>query len=133
MKSRLFIMIIGTAFLVCNGALNGFCGDVKNVKPLLNYGTFIDDYAQKCEAKAALLDSGSVNIRKDAMRATIKGTYLRHNRANLVKYLMEKEAPLNPYRWRKYRPCSGRRKDPPGPTRRGTKLCWNSSTPPECE
>ena len=62
------------------------------------YGTFVDNYIQKCGAKAELLDSSDYNIRRSAMRAKVKAGFMRSNRALLIKYLIEKNAPLKAYR-----------------------------------
>ena len=98
MKGNLSITIVGTVLLVLGGAMIGLSGEADQIKPSLIYGAFVDDYIQKCQIKATLLNSSSLNIRKNAMRATVKGAYMRHNRVKLVKYLMEKNVSLNPRR-----------------------------------
>ena len=98
MNYKGFIAIIGTVFLVVGIAQAGLSGGSETIKPSLIYGAFIDDYVQKCEFKASLLDSGSLNIRKTAMRATVKGAYLKANRTKMIRHLMEVNAPLNPNR-----------------------------------
>lgn len=62
------------------------------------YGTFVDNYIQKCESKAELRDSGDYKNRRNAMRAEIKTGFLRTNRSLLIKYLIEKNAPLKAHR-----------------------------------
>ena len=95
MKSKVLIAIVGTLFLVCGGSLAGFCGETDGVKPSLIYGAFVDNYIQKCETKAVMLNSGSLNIRKSAMRATVKGAFVKSNRTFMVDYLIEKDVPFN--------------------------------------
>ena len=95
MKSNLIIAIVGTMVLVFGGVLTGLCGESEDVKSSLIYGAFVDNYIQKCSAKAEMLDSGSLNIRKSAMRATIKAAFLQSNRATMVDYLKENNVPLN--------------------------------------
>ena len=95
MKRNVLIVIVGTLFLVCGGALTGFCDEVNDARRAGAYGAFVDNYIQKCEAKADLLDSSSLNIRRSAMRATVKGAYIQANRAEIVAYLMEENAPLH--------------------------------------
>ena len=95
MKSRLTIAIVGTILLVLGGALTGLCEEADHAKSSLIYGAFVDNYIQKCEAKAELLDSGSFNIRRSAMQATVKGAFIQSNRASLIKYLKENNVPLN--------------------------------------
>ena len=94
MKHKVMIAIVGTLFLVFGGALAGLCGETDDV----SYGTFVDNYIQKCEAKAEMLDSRSLNIRKSAMRATLKGAFIQSNRTTMIKHLMEKNVPLNVHR-----------------------------------
>ena len=98
MKKRTMIAIIGMVLLVFGTAQAGVTGPTGHLKPSLIYGAMIDEYVHKCEVKASLLDSGSLNIRKDAMRATVKGAYLKSNRTKMIRHLMEINAPLNPDR-----------------------------------
>jgi len=95
MKSKVMIAIVGTLFLVFGGALGGFCGEANDARLPQIYGGFVDDYIQKCEAKAEMLDSRSLNIREDAMWATVKGAYAQSNRSSMIKHLMENKVPLN--------------------------------------
>ena len=98
MKSKICFAVLSTIFLVCGNNLTGFCRDVTNAQRLLMYSACIDDCIFKCEAKAKLLARPSLNIRKDALRAIIKGAYYRCNRNELIKYLMEQNVPLNHHR-----------------------------------
>ena len=95
MKHKVMIAIVGTLFLVFGGALAGLCGETDDARFSLTYGAFVDNYIQKCEAKAEMLDSRSLNIRKSAMRSTLKGAFIQSNRTTMIKHLMEKNVPLN--------------------------------------
>lgn len=95
MKRTVLIAIVGTLFMVCGGASSGFCDEVEEVQRVVAYGALVDTYIQKCEAKAELLDSSSAQIRQSAIRATVKGAFLQSNRTDMIRYLMEKKAPLN--------------------------------------
>ena len=95
MKSRLIIAIVGTFLLVLGGALTGLCGEADNAGSSLIYGAFVDNYIQKCAAKAELLDSGSFNIRRSAMQATVKGAFIQSNRTSMIEYLKDNNVPLN--------------------------------------
>jgi hypothetical protein len=53
------------------------------------------DFHKKCEAKAEMLDSRSLNIREDAMQATVKGAYAQSNRSGMIRHLIENKVPLN--------------------------------------
>jgi len=95
MKSKVIIAIVGTMILVCGWTLSGLCGEAENDRESFIYGAFVDNYIQKCEAKAALLNSGSPNIRESAIRATVKGAFIQSNRTTMIKHLMAENAPLN--------------------------------------
>lgn len=95
MKSKVIIVIVGTMVLVCGLALSGLCGEAENVREAYIYGAFVDNYIQKCEAKAALLNSGSPDIRESAIRATVKGAFMQTNRSTMIEQLMAENAPLN--------------------------------------
>ena len=98
MKSKLFIAIIGTMVLVLGAAQAGLCGEADRVASSERYGAFVDKYIKKCASKAEMLDSDSFNIRKNAMRATVKGAFLQSNRTTMINYLAEKNVPMNPDR-----------------------------------
>jgi hypothetical protein len=95
MKSKVIIAIVGTMVLVSGMALSGLCGEAENVQDAFIYGALVDNYIQKCEAKAAMLNSGSSNIRESAIRATVKGAFIQSNRTTMIKHLMAENAPLN--------------------------------------
>ena len=98
MKRKLFIVIAGTLLVVVGWTLTGLCGETATTDPAQAYGVFIDDFIAKCEAKGGLLDSGSVNIRKIAMRATVKGGFVKSNRDQMIEYLATNKVPLNIHR-----------------------------------
>ncbi len=60
------------------------------------YGTFVDNYIEKCEAKAELLDTGDSKIRESAMRAKVKAGFMRSNRTLPINHLIEKMRPSKP-------------------------------------
>lgn len=95
MKRKAMIAIVGTLLVVFGWALVGMCGESEDASLSKIYGAFVDNYIQKCEAKAEMLDSGSVNIRQSAIRATVKGAFVQSNRTSMIKYLMAENAPLN--------------------------------------
>jgi hypothetical protein len=95
MKRKVLIAIVGSLFMVFAAAASGLCDGPQDAERARIYGTVVDNYIQKCEAKAEMLDSGSLTIRKSAMRATVKGAYLRAHRTALVNHLVAAQAPLN--------------------------------------
>jgi hypothetical protein len=95
MKRKVLIAIVGTLFVVFGGALTGMCDETEDVRLSKIYGAYVDNYIQKCEAKAEMLDSGSLNIRQSAIQATVKGAFIQSNRTNMIKYLMAENTPLN--------------------------------------
>jgi len=98
MKRKVLIVVVGTLFLVCGWSLAGLCGETDDVSSSLIYGASVDTYIQKCEAKAKFMNSGSLNIRKSAMRSTVKGAFIQSNRTAMIEYLMEKNVPFNVHR-----------------------------------
>jgi hypothetical protein len=95
MKRKAMIAIVGTLLVVFGGAMAGMCGETEDASLSKIYGAFVDNYIQKCEAKAEMLDSGSLNIRQGAIRATVKGAFIESNRTTMIKYLMAENTPLN--------------------------------------
>lgn len=86
--------IIGTHYFLESGwVLAHLDGETVDDTLARIYGTFVDNYIQQCGVKAELLNSGSLKIRRSAMRAKVKVNFMQSNRASLVKYLIEKNAP----------------------------------------
>jgi capsular polysaccharide biosynthesis protein len=95
MKRKVLIAIVGFVFVVFGGVVAGQCDEAKDPKLSKSYGAFVDKYIQKCETKAEMLDSSSLNIRRSAMQATVKGAFVQANRTEIINYLMKEKAPLN--------------------------------------
>jgi len=86
--------IVGThLFLESGWVLAHLDGETVDDTLLRIYGTFLDNYIQKCGIKAELLNSGNLKIRRSAKRAKVKVDFMQSNRTSLVKYLIEKNAP----------------------------------------
>jgi hypothetical protein len=91
--------IVGThLFLACGWVSAGLDGETVDDMLARIYATFVDNYILKCEAKAELMNSDDLNIRKRAMRAKVKGGFIQSNRTRLIEYLIEKDTPLEAYR-----------------------------------
>ena len=48
----------------------------------------VDEYISVCEAKSAMLNSSSENLRRDAMRACLRATFCRNSREELIAELV---------------------------------------------
>jgi hypothetical protein len=48
----------------------------------------VDDYIAACEAKSAMLNSSSENLRRDAMHACLRATFCRNSKARLIDELV---------------------------------------------
>jgi hypothetical protein len=48
----------------------------------------VDEYISACEAKSAMLNSRSENIRRDAMLACLRATFCRNAKAELIAELV---------------------------------------------
>ena len=91
--------IVGThLFLECGWVSACIEGETVDDTLARIYGTFVDNYIHKCEAKAALQDSGSPEIRRSAKRAKVKAGFMKSNRASLISALVEKNVPLKAHR-----------------------------------
>ena len=91
--------IVGThLFLECGWV--EACIEGETVDDTLSriYGIFVDNVIHKCEAKAALRNSGRPEIHRRAMRAKVKADFMKSNRATLINALIEKNAPWKAHR-----------------------------------
>ncbi len=65
--------------------------------PAKVYAAIIDDAIKKCQVKSVLLDSGSYHIRRIAVRASLKSTYFKAHKDELVAYLLANKVKFNKY------------------------------------
>ena len=87
--------IVGTHILLeCGWVSAAIEGETVDDTLARIYGTVVDNYIDKCEAKAALQPSGRPEIHRSAMRAKVKAGYMKSNRADLIKALIAKNASL---------------------------------------
>jgi len=58
----------------------------------------VDDYISACEAKSAMLNSSSENIRQAAIRSCLRATFCRNSKATLVNDLVANRVEPKPYK-----------------------------------
>ena len=58
----------------------------------------VDDYISACEAKSAMLNSSSENIRQAAIRSCLRATFYRNSKATLVNDLVANRVEPKPYK-----------------------------------
>ena len=58
----------------------------------------VDKYIAACEAKSAMLDSRSENIRRSAMRACLRATFCRTSRTELIDELVAGNVEPKPHK-----------------------------------
>jgi len=58
----------------------------------------VDHYIAACEAKSAMLDSRSENIRRSAMRACLKAIFYKNTKADLIGALVANNVAPKPYK-----------------------------------
>lgn len=91
MQVEMMSSMIGShLFLECGWVLA--CKDGETDDDMLSriYGIFVDNYIQKCEAKAELLNINDSIIHRKAMRAKVKADFMQSNRTTLITYLIKK-------------------------------------------
>ena len=62
----------------------------------------VEDYIAKCEAKSALLNSTSANIRRSAMRACLKAIFCKKTKTELIDALVANNIAPKPYKVRRF-------------------------------
>ncbi len=58
----------------------------------------VDDYISACEAKSAMLNSSSKNIRRAAMRSCLRAMFCRTSKDALIDELVAKNVEPKPYK-----------------------------------
>ncbi|MGD8303041.1 MAG: hypothetical protein PVI55_11530 [Desulfobacterales bacterium] len=62
----------------------------------------VDQYISACEAKSAMLDSSSVNIRQAAMLSCLRATFCRRSKTELVDEMVARNIEAKPYKVRHF-------------------------------
>jgi hypothetical protein len=98
MKRQSASRLVGTHFfLECGWLVPHMDGETVDDTLLRIYGTFVDNYINKCEAKAEHLDSGDHKIHRRAMRAKVKAEFMQSYRTLLINHLAEENVPFKSY------------------------------------
>jgi len=79
-----FVVSVLTLFM----AQTAMSVDTKNKELDVLYAAYIDDHVSRCETKAARIDSGSENIRKEAALRTLMGSFFKANKTDLIKEMI---------------------------------------------
>ena len=99
MKGNVMSQLVGThLFLESGWVLAHLDGETVDDTLSRIYGTFVDNFIQKCEAKAEQRNSGNPKIRRSAMRAKVKADFMHSNRTALIAYLISQNVPWKAYR-----------------------------------
>ena len=85
-KSTYNTLVIGV-LLVLLFTTQGISQNIDNPDLAGKYAAFIDETITKCRKKAEMLGSKSLNIRRQAFCACLKGAYLKTHKKELVAYL----------------------------------------------
>lgn len=99
MQVEMMSSIIGShLFLECGWVLAFKDGETADDMLSRIYGIFVDNYIQKCEAMAELLNPDNAITHGKAMRAKVKADFMQSNRAALITYLIEKNVSFKSHR-----------------------------------
>ena len=98
MKLQAAIILSTVVFAVTILALLALASDTNRSK----LEAIVDDYIANCEAKSALLNSSSENIRRSAMRACLKAHFYRNTKAELIDALVANNVAPKPYKVRQF-------------------------------
>lgn len=98
MKLNAIIFLPAMVVVVMIMALPALGGDPN--RPELE--AIVDSYISSCEAKSALLNSASENIRRSAMRACLKATFYRNTKAELIDAMVANNVAPKPYKVRQF-------------------------------
>lgn len=93
------LVIVLTAFL---GALPAHGNGTQGGDTKAQLETLVDDYIDCCDAKSAMQNSRSENIRRAAIRSCMKAAYCRNSKETLVKEMLENNIEPKAYKVRRY-------------------------------
>lgn len=98
MKLRKIIILSAAVVAVMIKVLPALGGDTTRAK----LEAIVDDYISTCEAKSALLNSSSENIRRSALRACLKAIFYKNTKAELIDALVADNVAPKPYKVRRF-------------------------------
>ena len=93
------LVIVLTAFL---GALPAHGNSTKGGETKAKLESLVDEYIASCDAKSALRNSRSDNIRRSVNRSCMKAAYCRNSREELVREMLENNIEPKAYKVRLY-------------------------------
>jgi hypothetical protein len=96
MKLGKIIILLAAVVAVIIIALPALGGDTTRAK----LEAIVGDFISTCEAKSALLNSTSANIRRSAMRACLKAFFCKNTKAELIDALVANNVAPKPYKVR---------------------------------
>jgi hypothetical protein len=94
MKLKASIILPAMAAAVIMMAFPALGGDTNRSK----LESIVDNYISTCEAKSALLNSTSENIRRSAMRACLKAIFCKKAKDELIDALVANNVEPKPYK-----------------------------------
>lgn len=98
MKLKAIIILPIMVVVIMIMALPAMGGDTNRSK----LEAIVDDYISTCEAKSALLNSSSENIRRSALRACLKAIFYKNTKAELIDALVADNVAPKPYKVRRF-------------------------------
>ena len=98
MKIKAIFILSAMVIVITVMALPALGGDTMRSK----LEAIVDDYISTCEAKSALLNSSSANIRRSAMRACLKAVFCKSTKAELIDALVANNIAPKPYKVRRF-------------------------------
>lgn len=76
-KATVLLLVLAVAAMMLTGP--ALSGDTR-----AELEAIVDDYIAACEAKSAMLNSSSENIRRDAVQACVRATFCRNLKEALI-------------------------------------------------
>jgi hypothetical protein len=99
-KTAIAMLVIILAAFLCALPAHGNSNESAETKAKLEI--LVDEYIACCEAKSAMRNSRSENIRRSAIRSCMKAAYCRHSREELVREMLENNIEPKAYKVRLY-------------------------------
>lgn len=91
-KATMILTAIVMAGLIMTGSA---IGDETNRASL---EAIVDEYISACEAKSAMLNSSSINIRRSAMLSCLRATFCRTSKTELIDEMVAQNIEAKPYK-----------------------------------
>lgn len=102
MRKRTTIVLLMIVLATMLSTFSAYGNSTKALETKAKLIILVDDYIACCDAKSAMRDSRSENIRRSAIRSSMKAAYYMHSKEELVEEMLDSNVEPKAYKVRRF-------------------------------